>query len=85
MGSVYSNAYVTIAAASSDSCEGGIFSPRCPQLPNCPLPYSDDPSKGNIFIEPHIPFRFTLDTPLNHRAWALQEHRAFSEGVNFQQ
>jgi hypothetical protein len=77
MESVYGNAFVTIAAAASDACDGGLFYPR-----SCALQLLAQPTnveKNNVQTRKSItvsipdPTRDIKEEHLNRRAWALQE------------
>lgn len=98
MEKVYGNAFITIAAAASDACDGGLFYPRSCLLPLLAQPAdvnkNDLPPRKSImaFIPTtRIRTRGVKDEPLNNRAWALQE-RVLSKriltytfgGINFQ-
>jgi hypothetical protein len=80
METVYGKAFLTIAAAASDSCDGGLFYPR-----SCVLDFRKSKLFGNkndqrvtAFIPG--PTRAAKDEPLHSRAWALQE-RVLSQRV----
>jgi hypothetical protein len=77
MESVYGNAFLTIAAAASDSCDGGLFYSR-----SCALQFLTQPTNvENNFVQTRKsitasipnPARHVKEEPLNCRAWALQE------------
>lgn len=77
MESVYGDAFVTLAAAASDGCEGGLFYPRSSPLklrttPKAGTKKNPQPTKLiKAFITDQA--RNVKDEPLNSRAWALQE------------
>ncbi|KAE9363229.1 HET-domain-containing protein, partial [Stipitochalara longipes BDJ] len=74
MNRVYGNSFITIAAASSNNCNGGIFAPRsCPLLART---NQDNGTKTEIItaVPCHRHRRRAEDEPLHGRAWALQEH-----------
>jgi hypothetical protein len=84
MESVYGNSFVTIAAAASDACGGGLFYPR-----SCALQFLTQPTnvenhnaqtRKSITASIPNPTRGVKEEPLNCRAWALQE-RILSQRV----
>lgn len=80
MASTYKNAYVTIAAASAETCQDGFLQYRVPRkskFPRFELPYrawDDTPSTpaGRIIAEESIMYNPLLE-PISRRAWCLQE------------
>ena len=73
MQSVFSNAFVTIVAAASSNCNGGIFYPRSSSLLFCGKNGNGGLFEGiyNVFISSEV--RSISDEPIHGRAWALQE------------
>jgi len=74
MGSIYENAYLTLAASAAKSTEQGLFAPlqhdKIVELPCNP----HDPSEGSMYFAPeYIPFEEVANGSLNKRAWVLQE------------
>lgn len=82
MHEVYSNAYVTIVAASAKDCDEGFLHLRH-QLPDnrdtlniepISLPYRlRDGTFDEVIFQPYQGFRPSLE-PINSRAWTLQEN-----------
>lgn len=83
MGTIYRNAYCTIAAAGSDSSAGGLFHARQPPERVITIQYHSKPSRGQTLTdEPRTmrisPMRSNFLTDVqfstwNTRGWVLQE------------
>ncbi|KAF2095905.1 HET-domain-containing protein [Rhizodiscina lignyota] len=78
MAQIYRDAFVTISAASTKSCQDGFLARRKPKASHYPrftLPYCawDDESKiGSVVLQQQFYHDF-LTEPINKRAWTLQE------------
>ncbi|KAH8889024.1 HET-domain-containing protein [Thozetella sp. PMI_491] len=82
MSTIYMNAAITIAAASSDKAADGFLSRRSrPYLPdykfNIPMP---DGEKGTVYLSADA---YQPDHPLDTRGWALQEFMLSSRMLIF--
>ncbi|KAL8919614.1 MAG: hypothetical protein Q9172_004917 [Xanthocarpia lactea] len=73
---VYSNAFLTLAANASSDSTGGLFQERKPSLVNPVIvnpTWEGTTSKGYVVI-PRQFWKYNVsDSPLNQRAWVLQE------------
>lgn len=75
----YKNAYITVSAASAESCQDGFLqyrTPRKSRYPRFELPYraweDDSATMGTVILqESHR--HDALQEPVNRRAWCLQE------------
>jgi len=78
MADVYQNAYVTLAAANSDSVHAGFLHDRCPSGPsriNLSFKRSKDYHPHSIFLGfPEVDYGSDfLDDPITERGWTFQE------------
>ena len=71
MASVYSGAWITIAAAEARDKADGILLPR-PEEIRCEIPLSASPIASDKPVYARVPFS-TKPAPLEKRAWTLQE------------
>jgi hypothetical protein len=82
MASIYSRAYLTLAATSSTNCEGGFYTPN--------TSVTQIPDHGSLLSHPvyvrqsvnHRPF-FENKLPLMSRAWVFQERMLSPRTVQF--
>ena len=84
MGSVYENAYFTIAATAAHDSSAGLFKVRQP-LRMAPIPYQSGdgkPSQVYAYIRPKPEEAFKA-APLDQRAWAFQEYFLSRRIVHF--
>jgi hypothetical protein len=74
---IYQNAYVTIAAAATNSCQGGILTGRAgvPNSRPCQVPVYRQGRSGTVTID--LPLDYNLKNPeinfLKNQAWYFQE------------
>lgn len=77
MGTVYSNAFVTLSAAGAPNCQAGMFFPRSPRLASSFrfLAYDRDSMEGGyVYLDMQIKtFSLNDEEPIDKRAWTLQE------------
>ena len=77
MPGIYQNAYVTIVAAATDSCQGGILFERAwvPNSKACQVTFYRQGRSGTFKID--LPLDYNLKNPevnfLKNRAWCFQE------------
>ena len=76
MGDIYAWGYLNIAARGAPNAEVGCFIPRKAEPPSCRLEYRspDGSATGSMYVRSPV-FRTERlrDTPLDRRAWVLQE------------
>ncbi|KAH7372290.1 heterokaryon incompatibility protein-domain-containing protein [Pyrenochaeta sp. MPI-SDFR-AT-0127] len=76
MANVYLNGCINISAGASSDSHGGLFRSRDPATLRRRYATGDligEPGKKFLVVEPYVWVRRVLDSPVNQRAWVLQE------------
>ena len=76
MEDVYRNAFVTISAASSPHCDGGLFGPCTWTLASCTVTAAGDTKgtvRGRVKVSIDNGLMYFHREPINSRGWTLQE------------
>ncbi|KAL8645055.1 MAG: hypothetical protein Q9226_007472 [Calogaya cf. arnoldii] len=86
MSSIYENAWLNLAATSSNGSSGGMYQPHNLRLSTPLIVQStaeDNPSQRLVVNDPSAWQRRIEDSPLNHRAWVQQERILAPRVVHF--